>query len=158
MYSSAFVFSPGYRQIERKYGSVPQLTHHADRPAMRFDNGFRDRQAHARSLHAVALIRPAVELVENKAQFGVTNPRPPVRNTEEYAIFLLFRADRDRLVRRGIQIRILNQMDEHFPGARQVRADARLRILDLQSNGPGAQSTLARLKRRGNQFVDTMRL
>src|SRR6266550_9075353 len=119
MYSSAFVCSPSDRQIERKYGSVPQLAHHANRPAMRFDDGFRDRQAHSCSLHAVTLIRAAVKFVENEAQFGVTNPRPPVRDTEEYEIVLLFRADRDRLIRRGIQIRILNQMHEHFPGARQ---------------------------------------
>ena len=117
---------------------------------MRFDDGFRDRQAHARSLNAVTLIRAAVEFIKNEAQFGVHNPRPSVRNTEDHRIFLLFRADRDRLIRGGVQIRIFDQMDEHFPCARQVRTDAQLRIFDLDANGPGAQSAPARIEGRGN--------
>ena len=61
------------RKRERKNGAVPKLAGQAHRAAVRFDDGFGDRQAHSGSLHGVALVLAAIKFFENEALLGIVD-------------------------------------------------------------------------------------
>src|ERR1019366_2745780 len=129
--SSAFACSPGDRQTKSKDGTVFQLANDTYGASVRLDNGFCNGQAHACARDAVPLIFATIEFVENEPHFLVVDFGPMVGDADERKVLFFFRADRDWLIRRGIQVRILDQMDEHFPCTRRVRVYSKSGILDL---------------------------
>ena len=57
---------------------MAELAGDSDRAAVRFHDGFRDRQAHARALHQKALVLAAIEFVENQSHLHIFNARPVI--------------------------------------------------------------------------------
>jgi hypothetical protein len=66
---------------------------------MRFDNRFRDRQAHTRALDAIPLISPSIEFFEDVVDFRCSDPWTLVRNTDGVKSTLFLCRDRDGLAR-----------------------------------------------------------
>ena len=77
---------------------MPHLADYADRSSMRLNDRLGDRQAHAGALHAIALVRTAIEFIEDKAQFRFTNSGPLVRHVELHEFIFLFRTNRNGVI------------------------------------------------------------
>src|SRR4029077_15825222 len=102
---------------------------------MRFDDGLGDGEAHAGSLDLKTLIFAAVKFFKNEALLGIVNAIAAVSNTGDQKIAIGFGGDGDGLVVRRILIRILDQMDENFRSAGQVRTNAREAVGGLDADG-----------------------
>ena len=75
---------------------MPKLAGHSQSASVRFDNGLGDRQSHAGSLHSIALISSAIELVEDERLLKVINARSPIAHTGHKFPIAHFRTDRNR--------------------------------------------------------------
>src|ERR1700733_3946745 len=118
---------------------------------MRLDNRFGDGQAHTRALYAVSLVRATVKFVEDQAEFRLADSRSLIGHAEEDEVVLLLRADGYRVVRRGIQIRILDEMNKHFLSARKIRPHPQVRIFQFNPDGTSSEDPFANVQRSGNQ-------
>src|SRR5215469_3820266 len=108
---------------------MSQLADDSDRSSMRLHDRLGDRQAHAGSLHAIALIRSAVKFIENETEFRFPDTRSLIGNAKGYKLVFLVRADSDGVLRSRIQIRILNEMNENFLCTCRVCSNLQVRIL-----------------------------
>src|SRR5208283_5160518 len=70
------------RNGEVKHRATAQLRGHADGPAVRLDNRLRDGQSHAGALNAVALVAPAIKLLEDKGLLHVVDARTAVGDAQ----------------------------------------------------------------------------
>src|SRR6185437_3336151 len=102
------------RKCKRKYGAVPALAGYADGATVSFDDGFRNRQSHASTLHEIALILAAIKFVKDQPEFDVLDSRPVIRNAGRKKIPAGFSRDGNRLVLRGVSIGVFDQADKNI--------------------------------------------
>src|SRR5260370_5319392 len=111
-----------HRKRKRKNRAMPQLTRDAHISLLRRNDSLCDGKPHAGAAHEIPLIFSAIKFVENHGLLKIINSGAAVRNTDGHGIAGQFRRNGDRLSRRRIKIRIIDQLQERYLRAFQVGA------------------------------------
>src|SRR5215471_2338519 len=91
-----------------------------------------DGQAHARAAYLVTLVSAPIELVEDQTLFERIDARAAVRHAEADCIAGQFCGNRDGLVLRRIQVRVVDQLYQDVASAIGIGQNERQLVTDVE--------------------------
>src|SRR5713226_4580196 len=124
---------------------MTKLTGDADRAAVSFDDRLGDGQAHASTLHEIAMVFSSIKLVEDESLLIFFDARPVVGHADMKHGVKQFGRYRYRTARRGISVRIFNQANEDVSYSHEVRSRSRQIARNREPQWAISENTAARV-------------
>src|SRR6185437_6429850 len=113
----------GQTEVENR--SVAELADQANDAAMRFYDGFRDGQSHARALHTITFTFATIELVKNQSLFEIVYARPVIGHTNDKLTITRFCGNMNRRLAGRVFTGVFQQLTQNISDALQINPDKR---------------------------------
>src|SRR5258708_32828875 len=108
------------RQRKRKHRAVPELAGHTDGSMLCGDQGLGNWQTHACSAYQIPLVFAAIKFVEDHGLLEVIDSGAAIGDADANDIPHQLRGDGNRLILRGVEVGIVNQLHQRLFGTLAV--------------------------------------